>query len=75
MSESVDLSLVPLEAICAEAMRRCKSGIMLLEVDGKDTKIPLFWNWTGDYYQALGFCSEMEKLIKSGEDPGDDLNE
>ena len=68
MSEPVDLSLVPLRELCDEAIRRCKHGIMLLEIEGKDTKAPLFWNWKGDYYYNLGLCREMQNIIESGED-------
>jgi hypothetical protein len=56
----MDLSLVPIEELAEELMRRSKTAIIHLH-DVKDEQG--YFNWTGDYYTALGLCADLTRII------------
>lgn len=63
----MDLSLIPLEQLCDEICSRSKSAIVFVRCDFPDTQFNGYWNWKGDYYEALGLCSEMLYKIQKEE--------
>ncbi len=60
----MDLTQIPISNLSEEIMRRCESGIFLVVLPDQDTNEPVFWNWHGDFYRALGLCEEMKDIIK-----------
>lgn len=60
----VDLSLVPLTELCDEVCNRASSAIVMVIMPNDPENMFGYHNWKGDYYKALGICSEMEELIK-----------
>lgn len=57
---STDLSLVPAVELADELMRRCATGIVMVDTV-EQTQV--YVNWAGDYYRALGFCQDMQRTI------------
>lgn len=57
----MDLSLVPIEELSEELMKRGDCGITLITGIGSDGNA--YINWTGDYYKALGLCVDMQRFI------------
>ena len=57
----MDLSLVPLKDLADEIIRRSACGIIHVKtIDEKQ----IYWNWCGPYYEALGYCSEISRMIQ-----------
>lgn len=57
-----DLSLIPINELADELVKRGSVGIVFIADMGPDKLA--YVNWVGDYYTALGLCSEMEEKIK-----------
>jgi hypothetical protein len=56
----MDLSLVPINDLADELMKRGKVGIVYVHgLEGRQGYV----NWTGDYYAALGLCVDMQREI------------
>ena len=66
----MDLSLVPLRALCDEICNRAKTAVVFVHIDDPDTTLNGYWNWKGDYYSALGLCEEMKYKIQHQDDNG-----
>jgi hypothetical protein len=64
-----DLSLVSIEDLADELMKRSKAGIIHLH-DIKDEQG--YFNWTGDYYTCLGLCADLMRIISEEGLPEDD---
>ena len=57
----IDISLVPLNELVDEVINRGDTAVvMVIEKENHQ----LYFNWVGDYYRALGVCSELENRIK-----------
>lgn len=57
---SLDLSLVPAKELADELMKRANCGVVIFTtLEAKD----IYINWIGDYYMALGMCTEMQDHI------------
>lgn len=56
----MDLSLIPVNELADEIIRRGKTGIVM--VSGLENK-EVYINWVGEYYAALGFCVDMQRFI------------
>ncbi len=60
-----DLSLISLKELGDEIIKRSDCGIIHVKtLEGKE----IFFNWVGDYYEALGHCVDMQDLIKKDKD-------
>lgn len=58
--EKVDLSLVPVEDLADELIKRGSVAVVgVIDVEPKLT----YWNWVGDYYSALGLCADISHTI------------
>jgi hypothetical protein len=56
----MDLSLVPINELADELMKRGKVGIVYVHgLEGRQGYV----NWIGDYYAALGLCIDMQREI------------
>ena len=64
-----DLSLVPVDELCDEIVKRGDAAIVFVSGLSKDGKG--YVNWGGDYYKALGLCFAMQTCIQA--DSSDDL--
>lgn len=58
----MDLSLIPLKDLSDEIIKRSDCGIIFIKtIDGKQ----IYANWVGPYYEALGYCAEMNNIISA----------
>ncbi len=65
---NIDLSLIPLKDLADEVIRRSDCGIIHVKtLEGRQ----VYFNWVGPYYEALGYCVEMQHLIKEAQDKGE----
>lgn len=64
---SIDLSLVPAKDLADEIMRRSECGVIIFTTLEANE---VYVNWMGDYYKALGMCTEMQDYIINDEKEG-----
>ncbi len=57
----IDLSLVPMDKLADELVKRGEAGIVIIRDIGPD-KLQ-YINWVGDYHMALGLCTDMQRVI------------
>ena len=63
--DKVDLWLVSLEDLVDEV---CKRGSVAIVVVVDVERKMNYWNWVGDYYTALGLCSDLSHTIMKSRD-------
>lgn len=56
----IDLSLVPVNELADELVKRGKTAIVFVAGLKNDEA---YINWVGEYYPALGLCVDMQRFI------------